>query len=108
MKNLLKQAINSSKVTFGTFITIGHPEVSEVTAGAGLDFVLIDTEHSPITIETAQTLLQSMSFSRTTPLIRVAWNDPILVKHALDIGSHGIDFPFVNNREQALAAVRSV
>jgi 4-hydroxy-2-oxoheptanedioate aldolase len=108
MKNYLKQAIKSSKITLGTFITIGHPEVSEVVAGAGLDYVIIDTEHAPLSIETVQVLLQSMSFSRTTPLIRVAWNDPVLVKHALDIGAHGIDFPFVNNREQALAAVRSV
>lgn len=108
MKNLLKEKFVGKTPIFGTFITIGHPEISEALASVGLDYLLIDMEHSPISMETAELLLQAMSSSSTTPLIRVAWNDQVMVKRALDIGAHGIAFPFVNTKEEAMRAVSSV
>jgi len=52
-------------------------------------------------------IMQAMSASPTLPLVRVAWNDPVLIKQALDIRAYGIMVPWVNNREEAVKAVRA-
>ena len=55
-----------------------------------------------------QNLLQAMSFAPTVPIIRVAWNDMVMVKQALDIGAYGLIVPWVNTKEEAQRAVQSV
>jgi 2-keto-3-deoxy-L-rhamnonate aldolase RhmA len=74
----------------------------------GFDWMVYDTEHSPYDIETAQKLMQAASFnSDCTPLIRVAWNDMVMIKKALDTGAYGVIVPWVNTREEAEYAVRA-
>jgi 2-keto-3-deoxy-L-rhamnonate aldolase RhmA len=51
--------------------------------------------------------MQAMGNSDTVPLVRVAWNDPVLIKLALDIGARGVIIPWVNNGEEARRAVRA-
>jgi 4-hydroxy-2-oxoheptanedioate aldolase len=51
-----------------------------------------------MSLETVQIMMQAMSFSPATPVIRVAWNDPVLIKKALDIGAHGIIVPMVKHQ----------
>ena len=59
-----------------------------------LDWLLFDLEHSGLNEQSAQVLMQGMRGDRVTPLIRVAWNDPVLIKKALDIGAHGVIVPW--------------
>jgi 2-keto-3-deoxy-L-rhamnonate aldolase RhmA len=107
MKTLLKSKLEAGQATVGAWVGIGHPEVAEIMAQVGFDWLVFDTEHAPLSIETVQQLIQAMQGSDTAPLVRVAWNDPVLIKLALDIGSHGLIIPWVNNRDEALQAVRS-
>jgi len=56
----------------------------------------------------AQTLMQAMrGGSKTTPIVRVWWNDLVAIKRALDVGAYGILVPWVNTKEQAELAVKA-
>ena len=102
----MKEKLKRGDLTLGAWITIGHPDIAEIMANAGFDWLLFDTEHSPLNIEIVQNQLQAMSNTETVPIIRVAWNDMVLIKRALDIGAYGVVIPWVNNREDAKNAVR--
>jgi 2-keto-3-deoxy-L-rhamnonate aldolase RhmA len=73
-------------------------------AGAGFDWVLIDTEHGSFSNEGLQTCLVAFNGSPTVPW-RVAWNDHVLIKQALDMGAEGILVPMVSSTAEARAAV---
>jgi len=107
MKNLLREKLNRGKVVYGTFLTIGHPDVSEIIGSVGFDFVVFDMEHAPLDFGVVQSMMQAMSYSDTTPLVRVAWNDLVLFKQALDIGAHGLIIPWVNSKDEAEKAVKA-
>lgn len=66
---------------------------------------MIDTEHGPADYERVEDLLRAMHGSAATPLIRVAGNDPVLIKKALDRGALGVLVPLVSTAEAARAAV---
>ncbi len=108
MKNPLKTKLKEGKRLFGIAVTIAHPDVAEIVGHLGYDWALFDTEHSPLDIAAVQNLMQAMSFSKTAPIVRVAWNDAVLMKRALDIGAYGIIVPWVNSKEDALRAVQAI
>ena len=99
--------LKKGEVTFGSWITIGHPEVAEIMANAGFDWLIFDTEHAPLSLETVEAQLAAISGTDVTPLVRVAWNDMVLIKRALDIGAKGLLIPWVNTREDAERAVKA-
>jgi 2-keto-3-deoxy-L-rhamnonate aldolase RhmA len=107
LENQLKEVLRKGEVTFGAWATIGHPDVAEVMSNAGFDWMIFDTEHAPLSIETVQVLLQAISGTGVTPIIRVAWNDIVLIKRALDIGAKGILIPWINTREDAERAIKA-
>src|SRR5207247_9099218 len=65
-------------------------------------------EHDPLTVETVQSRMQVAGTAKITPIVRVAWNDQVLMKLALDIGSHGLMVPQVNSKDDADRAVRGM
>jgi len=87
-------------------VTIGHPLVTDILGGISFGFINFDLQHSPLSIESALTMMQAMSFSETTPIIRVPWNEFGIINSALDIGAHGIIIPFVNTKEDVLKAIQ--
>ncbi|MCD6464849.1 hypothetical protein J7L27_00565 [Candidatus Bathyarchaeota archaeon] len=105
MRNRLKDVLEHSEVAFGVTVTIGHPDVTEILGGIGFDFINIDMQHAPLNIETVQNLMQSMSYSQTTPIVRVPQNDYAMINSALDVGAHGIIIPLVNTRNDILKAL---
>lgn len=107
MKNPLKEKLHKGENVIGTFIEMGHPDVTEILSHMGFDWLLIDGEHSPMGFESMERMLQSMSGSDCTPIIRPQWNDPVIIKRILDIGAYGVLVPWVNSKEEAEAAVRS-
>jgi 4-hydroxy-2-oxoheptanedioate aldolase len=70
-QNKLKRILGSGKVAIGPFIKFTDPATVEVIGYAGFDFVIIDTEHGPISIETAQNLVRAAEGVEITPIIRV-------------------------------------
>ena len=101
----LKNSILSRRVSVGTWISIGHPDVTEMLAHQGFDWLLFDLEHGPLTIDSLQRLLQSMNGSRAAALVRTPPGEPSLAGRVLDCGADGVVFPMVEDRSQAQAAV---
>jgi 2-dehydro-3-deoxyglucarate aldolase len=108
LKNSLKQKIREKKTTFGGSISIAHPDIAELLGDVGLDWIMVDMEHGPMDFAAAQNLLQAMSYSQTVPIARVSWNDLVMIKRTLDIGMQGIVVPWVNTRDDAIRAVKSI
>src|ERR1700722_17551712 len=92
-------------LALGVSITIADPFVAEVIGGAGFDFVLIDTEHSPITLDQLQMLLIALRTSESTVFVRPAANDPTLIKQILDLGAEGVVVPEVSDAAGCAGAV---
>ena len=107
MKNLLKEKLKKGQVVIGTFVGLGHPDVTERLSRLGFDWLLIDGEHAPLGLETMQQMMQAMNGSNCTPLVRPQWNDMVIIKRVLDIGAHGVLVPWVNTKEEAEYAVRA-
>lgn len=63
MKVNLKDKLVSNQLTIGSWITIGHPSIAEIMTKAGFDWLTVDMEHSAITIDQAQQLIQVIDLS---------------------------------------------
>ena len=74
---------------------------AEVMAHAGWDSLVVDMQHGMIDYQMMVTMLQGISTTNTTPLVRVPWNDPAYIQKALDAGAYGIVCPMINNRAEA-------
>src|SRR5215213_10178494 len=108
MKNRLKELLGSGKTAVGTILQLPSAPAAEIVARAGFDWLLIDTEHGPIDVETVHGMIRATSGTNTTPTVRVASNLDWLTKRVLDIGALGVMTPGVNSGAEALAAVRAV
>lgn len=98
----------SDRPLAGMWVCSGSPLVAEICAGAGLDWLLIDMEHSPNGLESVLAQLQAVSASETTPLVRVPANDAVTIKQVLDLGAQNILVPMVSSVAEAEAAVAAV
>jgi len=93
------------EVLISPMITLSSPEVIELLAGIGFDWLFIDTEHTPIEPPQIRAILQAAG---STPcLIRLASSEPTPIAKALDLGAAGIIVPQVNSAEQAKQIVAS-
>ena len=104
----LKSRIARSELTFGSWITLGHPAVAEIMARSGFDWLTVDLEHSAITIGQAEELIRVIDLAGISPLVRVGENSPAVIRRVMDAGAHGVIVPMVNTREDAELALRSV
>jgi 4-hydroxy-2-oxoheptanedioate aldolase len=104
-KNAFKAAIKAGKPQIGLWCSIPSNYTAELLAGAGFDWLLLDTEHTPIDIETVITQLQAVAPYPTTPSVRVPWNDRVTIQRYLDIGIQTLLIPQVDTVEEAKAAV---
>lgn len=89
----------------GAWICSGSPIAAEIVAGSGLDWTLIDGEHSPIGLESTLSLLQAVAPYPITPVVRVPSADPTPIKQVLDVGAQNLLVPMVNSATDAAAAV---
>ncbi len=78
---------------------------AEVMAHTGWDSLLLDMQHGLMDYQTALTMLQAISTTEVTPLVRVPWNEPGIIGRMLDAGAQGIICPMVNTRADAEALV---
>lgn len=89
----------------GSWLMSASAAVAEAMGHCGFDFLVIDMEHSPLHIDGTISLLRALAATGAEPLVRLAWNDQVLVKQALDAGAASLMFPFIETAEQARAAV---
>ena len=93
----------------GTWVSIGHPAIVEAAARAGFDFVVIDTEHTTMSLDTVADLTRAAAASpgELGVIVRPAWNDPVRIKRVLDIGVDGIMVPMIDTPAAATELVRA-
>jgi 4-hydroxy-2-oxoheptanedioate aldolase len=101
----LKRRIKAGQPTFGAWLTIPSLDVAEMMANVGYDWVLVDGEHAPFDQAALQGALAAFNGSSTVPIVRVASQDPVLIKQALDLGAEGIVVPQIENEWEARRAV---
>ncbi len=103
----LKEKLRRCEYVKGMHIAVTDPQITELCASLGYDFLWIDTEHTPIGYETLITHLMAAKAGGTASIVRVPWNDPIMAKRVLEQGPDGIIFPVVNNAEELDKAMKS-
>ena len=106
--NPLKRTLAAGRPILGYLVTTPSVQLVQALARTGIDWVLIDTEHAPIGIESVAALIAATSGTPVTPLVRVSGVRPESVKQALDGGALGIVFPQIATREDAEATVHAV
>ena len=89
----------------GMWVCSGSPLVAELCAGSGLDWLLIDAEHSPNGLESILAQLQAVHGYPVQALVRPPVNDTVLIKQYLDLGVQNLLIPMVNSAAEAEAAV---
>lgn len=97
-------------VPLGTWMMTGSPAVAEAMGYVGFDFLVLDTEHVPVDSADAISIMRALAGTPTREgqvVVRLPWNDPIIVKRMLDGGVHTLMFPFIQNAEEARQAVAS-
>ncbi len=90
---------------WGLWCSIPSPVTAELCAGGGFDWLLFDMEHAPADIKDIYAALQAVSAYPVSPVVRPPANDPVAIKRLLDIGVRNLLIPFVQNAEEAQAAV---
>ena len=104
-RNAFKAALARGELQIGLWSSLCSPIVAEIIGHSGFDWILVDTEHSPNEPPAVLAQLQAMQAGTATPIVRPAWNDPVLLKRLLDIGTQAVLVPFVQNAEEAAKAV---
>jgi 4-hydroxy-2-oxoheptanedioate aldolase len=104
----LRAAIARGQATLGYLVTTPSPQIVQALARTGVDWLMIDTEHAPIGIESVAALVASTAGTPVTPIVRVPAARPELVKPVLDCGALGVVFPQIATRQEAEATVQAV
>jgi len=104
--NRWAQRIRAGRPRFGMWLASGSGYVTEVCAGSGIDWVLLDQEHAPNDLRTTLEQLQALAgYPDVDVLVRPPSADPVVIKRLLDIGAQNIIVPMIDDPAEAGAAV---
>jgi 4-hydroxy-2-oxoheptanedioate aldolase len=106
--NRFKAAIAAGHQQIGLWVALANAYSTEIVAGSGFDWLLLDGEHSPNEPATVLPQLQAAAAYPVSCVIRPAWNDKVLIKRYLDVGAQTLLVPYVQTEEEAVAAVEAV
>ena len=104
MEHQFRNRLKSGELLVGTMVTLGTPEVTELLAKVGYDWLFIDAEHAPLSSLDLQRMLQGAG-SQMPCLVRLSASREVPIKQALDAGAAGIIAPMVNSAEEAAQVV---
>ncbi len=108
-KNLFKAALHAGRPQIGIWNSISGNMATELLAGAGFDWVLIDTEHSPVEVTEVINGLQAIAgYPGVSAVVRPVVNDTVVIKRLLDMGAQTLLLPYVESVAEAEAAVRAM
>ncbi len=104
-QNKFKRGLKTGTPQIGLWMSLTSPVATEVAAGAGFDWLLIDMEHSANDLTEVVQHILAAEGGTAEPIVRPPWNEPVLVKRLLDQGVTSFLFPFVQSAEEARRAV---
>ena len=100
-----KEKLKRGDVAVGAWNMIPHPNVAEMMAGEGFDWICVDMEHTAQDFQTLENIARAVKGSGKDLLVRLPSCDDVAAKKALDCGADGIIVPCVNTKEEAERAV---
>ncbi|MGN0521039.1 MAG: HpcH/HpaI aldolase/citrate lyase family protein [Eubacterium sp.] len=103
---LFRDKISNNECVYGIFMKTGDPMFVEAAGIGGFDYVILDTEHGPVSIENQQNNIRAAEARGTVPIIRLQDSDENTIGKALDIGAYGIQVPQINSAEEAKRVVK--
>jgi 4-hydroxy-2-oxoheptanedioate aldolase len=106
-KNTFKMAIHNRQTQIGLWLGLANAYTTELVASAGFDWLLIDGEHAPNTLQTIVGQLQAIAPYPSHPIVRPAWADHISLKQILDLGVQTILAPMIDSAQQAENVVKA-
>jgi len=105
LENPFRQRLAQSGAPLGTWLMSGAASTAEAMGRAGFDWLLVDLEHVPLDARDAVGLLQAIAGTNACPVARLAANEAVLFKRALDMGAQTVMTPFVDDADAARRAV---
>jgi 4-hydroxy-2-oxoheptanedioate aldolase len=105
MPNQFKRNLAAGKKQIGLWLGLDSPNATEIVAGAGFDWLLLDMEHTCIDASSVVQHLRAAKGGSAEVVVRVPWNEPIILKRLLDIGVRSFMIPMVQTAAEARNAV---
>jgi len=106
--NQLKQRLNNNQLTIGSWLSIPSQVSAEIMAQAGFSWLVVDLEHSVISLEMMQSMFVVMENNGVIPIARVSCNDSVEIKRVMDAGAYGVVVPMINSPDDAKKAIEAV
>ena len=103
--NWVREKVRAGEPTIGCFMGLGSPNLAELLAHAGYDWLVIETEHNALDTAQIEHMLMAINGTETVPIVRIPSADPVFIQRALDIGGMGILVPMVKTADEAKAIV---
>lgn len=107
-KNRMKEKLRAGEPVFGVSVMIPSPQIVEMVAAAGFDWVLLDCEHGTLTLESVELMAMAAEASGITAIARPVTRSPEHILQVLDRGVMGVQVPHVNTAEEARQVVAAV
>jgi 4-hydroxy-2-oxoheptanedioate aldolase len=105
-ENTVKRACLEGRPQIGSMISTNDPVNAQIMANSGFEWVLVDMEHGPVSLQALQIAVAVIRSTPAQPFVRAAWNASAAIQTALDCGVSGIMIPMISTRADAEAAVR--
>jgi 2-keto-3-deoxy-L-rhamnonate aldolase RhmA len=105
--NKTKHKLKNKEKVLGAWLQLSSPISAEIFARSGFDFLIVDLEHGPGDVLTLIGELQAANAYGVEVFVRAPWNDFVAIKRILDAGAMGIHVPYVNTKEEAIAASKA-
>jgi len=99
-KNFLKEKLQTGSTVLGTWSVVPSAIATDIIASSGLDFVIIDSEHGPISFETAQNMVVACESRNVSPVMRVGGVISAEILRALEIGVHCVQIPNITTVDE--------
>jgi 4-hydroxy-2-oxoheptanedioate aldolase len=107
-QNKIKQNWANKEAVFGVISNSNDPTVAELCGWSGLDFYMIDGEHSPVTTSEVQNIVRACESAGIVPLARIRSNDPKLILQFIDAGILGVMMPGIMDAKDVENFVKAI
>jgi 4-hydroxy-2-oxoheptanedioate aldolase len=104
---VIRRLFDSGRVTHGGWCMLGNPFAAEIVSASGCDWLVIDQQHGYISDEAMRVMIQTAGIRGVPVLVRVPWNEPISIGHALDAGAEGVIVPMISTADDARRAAEA-
>jgi len=99
--NALRERWKAGGATINGWLALPNSLSAEIMARQGWDSLTVDLQHGLVDYQAMVPMLQAITKTATTPLVRVPWLEPGILMKVLDAGAHGVICPMVSTREEA-------